>query len=460
VNRWIRLGIIGGVIIALVVVLVVLQSQPDEEQPQASAPDPERVALFEFPRESIDRITVRQGESTLEVARRDDDTFSPVYRYDVKFATSRVNRIVSGASSLTSRRIIDENPADLSQYGLASPADEISVAAAGEAGATLLIGDQTPARDSYYVKLQGAPTIYTVYNTWISPFLYTLDELRDKSLPAIDTAALSELLIRNIEGRVIHVEKVPEDDTDPEMALTAYVVTEPYARRVALNTTWIEDISTAYTALRIVRYVDDAPENLGIYGLDPPAARVFIADSDSSADIVVGNEAEGGRYARLVGTPSVFVISGIEEIVTTRPYEAISAFALIVGIDLVDRFVLETPTESFEGRIEREPAEDPDEDPTETFFINGVQIDEDLFRDLYQYSIGLLVDGEAEAPQYSNFVARIPYFLNEGSQPLSVEFVPYDSNYLAVYREGRSEFLISRAKVERTIEAFQEAVVQ
>jgi hypothetical protein len=254
---------------------------------------------------------------------------------------------------------------------------------------------------------------------------------------------------------------VPEYDEDPEMSLAMFAVTDPFSRRFQANQGWLENLGTDLQSLRINEFVDDAPADLAAYGLDPPTARIVVADAQNTLNLLIGSETEGGRFARFAETPNVFVLSGATPIITTEPYDTISAFALIVGIDIVDSFVVQTPEARYVGEIKRTPVEG-EEEPEETYYLNGEEIDEDRFKELYQWAIGLQFDVEMDAPRQGLLerqdpLARITYNLMTDTQPLEVAFVPQSQNFSAVVRDGRAEFLIARAKLDRLVRAFERA---
>lgn len=458
-------------IAAMVVAIVLLRSRDpeaaaDEPTPQLGD-DQERVTLLETDRDAIERITIDGADSDLTIERVSDEEFRPVYEYDVEFQRQRVNRIVSQAISLTSRRVIGEVD-DLSEYGLDEPAATITVESSDGEQQRITVGSMTPARDAYYVMRPGDANVYSVFNSWIRPFFTTLDSMRVRSIPQIDFQALERIVIETLEGRTIRTELIPEWDENPELGFSRFAVYEPFSRRFQANTNWFEELQGALENLQIGPFVDDAPDDLGAYGLAPPEARVVIEDQETTFEVLVGAETEGGRFATFPDTPSVFVLSGIEPLIDVDPYDTISPFALIINIDLVDTFVVETGEETFTGRIERTPADDPEteeEEFDETYFLNGEQIDEDTFKDLYQWVIGLQLDAEidsASIPTTDELASREPivsitYNLNNEMEPLNVSFVPENENFAAVVREGRAEFLIARAKLDRLVRAFERA---
>ncbi|HKJ86773.1 MAG TPA: DUF4340 domain-containing protein [Spirochaetia bacterium] len=472
-KRWIRLGAIVVVIAAMVVALIVLRSPSEPAgapgtagEPSTFTENPDRITLLENPRNEIARVTVSTDESEIAFVREDDNRFLPVYEYDVAFDLQRVSRIVSGAASLTSRRVIGEVD-DLSEYGLAEPQASITVERDSGETQRILVGDQTPARDAFYVQRPDDPVVYTVFGSWINPFFTTLDALRVRAIPQVSFETLERIRVDTLTGRTIRVEKIPEWDEDPELGFSVFAVTEPFTRRFQVNTNWLEELNTNLTELRIGTFVDDAPLNLERYGLATPEARVLVADEQTTLELLVGLETEGGRFAKFPDSPSVFVLSGIERIVAVRPYDTISAFALIINIDLVDSFVVEAPEATYRGDIERTEVEG-EEEPEETYVLNGEPITEDLFKDLYQWAIGMQFDAEipaADLPSSAAIrtrepLATITYSLNNDMGPLSISFVPQNANFAAVVRDGESQFMIARAKIQRMLEAFEAAAAE
>lgn len=449
---------VAVIITALVIVLVTLRNRPPEESaPTEGASAGERTTLYEIGRAEIARIVVQVGSERYALMQ-DGEEFAPVYPYDVAFVQSRVDRIVGAAERLSARRTIAEAPQEYAEYGLQEPQASLTIEQTNGDVTELMIGSQTPAQDSYYVRLADEPSVYAVYNTWITPLFYTLDQLRRKQVPQINTQEIVRIEIDNLRGRRLVARLADEEIDNLEASLSSYVVEQPFQRRYGLNSQLLEALGEQLPQIRILRYVDDAPSDLSEYGLNPPRARLYVADTERELQILFGEEVADGRYATFGFGQSVFVATGAEDLIETAAYSIVSSFALILNIDQVARFTVEAGDERYTASIEREwpeSAEDDEEaEPIETFFLEGEEVDEDTFRDLYQWAIGLLFDAEApQKPAYTNPAVTITYELVEGGSR-SVEFVPYDTNFYAVFRDGVSEFLISRTKVTRMVDAY------
>ena len=466
-KRLIRLIAVGVVIVGLIVALILVRNADQEEEPEGfdfSLPtedDPDRVRLLESAQSEIQSVQVEiDGQEPLVIARTEDDSFRPVYEYDVAFIQPSVNRIAAQGASLSSRRVIGEVES-LADFGLDDPQAVITVTRTDGTEQVLQVGDLNPGRDAYYVTRPDDPQVYSVFNTWIRTFLTDLDSLRERTIPVVAVEALERLEMTTFEGRTIVAQTLPEWDDDPEMGFAVYAITEAYDRRFQANTNWFETLSGTLAGLQIVRFVDDAPTNLSQYGLAPPAGELTIRDPNGELSFEIGAETEGGRFARFAGSQTVLVLSGAEEIFAVEAYDTISAFALILNIDLVDRFSLTTPEATYVGRIEREGADD---DLVETYFLNDVAVDEDLFKDLYQFAIGLQFDAEIEGVENGPVridaapIATLSYELNNGQGTRSVSVAPYTAAFGAVIRDGGAEFIVSQGKIDRMIAAFADAV--
>lgn len=453
-RRRLRLLIAVLVIAALIVVLIVVRRAGEDELPVGTTDsDSDLVSILDIPRESITTISVERPDDGLVLHADDDGTFEPEYRYDVLFTDSRVGRIVGSITSLSSQRVIDEQPTALDQYGLSEPAVRVTATLSDSDPVTILVGNRTPGGDAYYVQTSESATVYSVFMVWVSPFFYSLDDLRDKTLPQINPQALREIVIGTVDGRTVRATAMAADDDDPEMSMAVMAITEPFSRRYHASTLWIEGVADALPSIAIVRYVDDDPQDLPGYGLDPPRAGLRVSDGMNVISLKLGDATSDGRFGRHAVGGSVFVVRGAEELISVTPYETLSPFMFIVSIDLVDSIVVESPNGRYVLSLQRMPGKSADDDPVETFFLDGTELEDGVFRDLYQWLIGLQMDAEIGNAASGAPDVTITYHLNTGGPDVLLEFVPQDSNYYAVYRDDVSEFVVTRTKIERLLAA-------
>jgi len=84
-----------------------------------------------------------------------------------------VDLLLSGPKS---RRLIDSNPGNLSQYGLAEPSLNISIELKSGNGIRILIGSYTPDGENTYVQIDNTNEVFTIFSGWEEVMTRLLEE--------------------------------------------------------------------------------------------------------------------------------------------------------------------------------------------------------------------------------------------------------------------------------------------
>ena len=104
-----------------------------------------------------------------------------------------VSSVLATLSSLNAERLLDDKASNLASYGLTAPPLEIDVTLKDHKTKKVLIGNQTPSGNAYYVMLAGDPRLFTVANLNKSSLDKTADDLRDKRLLPTDFDRVSQI---------------------------------------------------------------------------------------------------------------------------------------------------------------------------------------------------------------------------------------------------------------------------
>ena len=96
-----------------------------------------------------------------------------------------VSGITSNLASVEIQRVIDENPADLKEFGLAEPRVEVAFKAGGQER-RLQIGQKTPPGTDVYAKLADQKKVFLISSYLDSTFNRGTFDLRDKSVLKLD----------------------------------------------------------------------------------------------------------------------------------------------------------------------------------------------------------------------------------------------------------------------------------
>lgn len=130
----------------------------------------------------VDEVTIEKSGAEPYVISRIGDRWEITKPEPMPADQDAVNSIVSTASTLTSDRLVDEKPDSLGPFGLANPPTALTFHLKNGSSAKLLLGNDTPAGGSTYVKLASLPKVYTLASFSKNNLDKPLNDLRDKRL--------------------------------------------------------------------------------------------------------------------------------------------------------------------------------------------------------------------------------------------------------------------------------------
>ena len=106
---------------------------------------------------------------------------------------SAVSSLLGTFSSLTAERLVEEKAASLATYGLDAPKLEVDLTEKSNKTHQLLLGDDTPAGNGIYAKLDGDSRVFTIPKYDKTSIDKSANDLRDKRLLTVDPDKISQL---------------------------------------------------------------------------------------------------------------------------------------------------------------------------------------------------------------------------------------------------------------------------
>ncbi len=452
----------GAVVVVLIVGFIVVKALPKK----SAAPATQTVQLSKIDRDKLAAITLKHGDVTIHL-RQKDKKWSIEYPYPIDWDQSSLSGVADAFSSLYADRKIESDPTDLAQFGLAPPVGTAEATLDNGTKVRYLIGNKTPDGTSYYFMKEGDKALYAVNSYTAHSLLSSLDSLRNKTLPNVDTKSLTYVSLTE-RGRTIRIVPIPKDDPLAFVSFADMEMTKPFPVARPVDSTAFSKMFQTYPAyFQIQKFINDRPTNLAEYGLAPPVASYELKDrKGQSIDLLIGNSLPDGTvYAKLAGQPTVFTVnrSDIESVLDVTPFQLEDKFLLIPNIDNVDSFTITTPSGGYEAKIVRTPEKNAKPDAkgkiptTDTYFLNGKELKGTIFKDFYQDVIGLLADSPNPDPSIPlHPTVTVTFHLNKGAGTYREFMVPYNRDFYAVYRDGLADVLLSRDQVDRMVNKAQE----
>jgi hypothetical protein len=249
--------------------------------------------------DKVNEIHVHSESGDSTVLKKDKDGWKITEPLTANAAESEAGGITSALSQLEVARVVDENPANLVDYGLGAPRIEIQFKAEGDKDfRTLQIGQKTPAGANLFAKRGSDKRVFTIASFQESTFNRSTFDLRDKTA------------IRFDRDKVDHIEVTANNKT-LELAKSGsdWKIVKPV--QAVSDSTAAEGLIGKVQSAQMKSIVSDnaSATDLKKYGLDKPAATVTFSLGSAKASLLVGGKsADGSLYARDASKPLVMTL--------------------------------------------------------------------------------------------------------------------------------------------------------
>ncbi|HET7216439.1 MAG TPA: DUF4340 domain-containing protein [Vicinamibacterales bacterium] len=281
--------------IVLLVVLIGLGSYlyfvESKRNPDADKKD----KAFTVPADKIDEITVKSESGEQTTIKKSGDDWQIAQPVTAQPDSAEVSGLTTNLASLEVGRVIDENPGDLGEYGLAQPRIEVAFKAGSEEH-RLQIGRKTPPGTDLYAKLANQKRVFLIPSYLESTFNKKTFDLRDKTVLKLERDKIDRLAIAT-PARTLEFAKENGE----------WRMTVPLKARADFTT--VDGLVSRLHTLQMKALVAAEAANLTEYGLDKPSVTIRLGSGSSLATLLVGKESgDGVNYAKDQSRPAVFSI--------------------------------------------------------------------------------------------------------------------------------------------------------
>lgn len=453
-------------VIILVVVLALLAGTYAylTRRPQQAEQDSESVEISALNKDDIVKIALEREDGSLTFVKK-DDKWVVEGNESIALNQTMIDDLAYTFASLYAEQVVEENPQDLAQYGLKEPVVTAIATLKDNTAKTLYLGNKTPT-GTYYLMAEDDPKVYEVWMNHGEHLSYTLNDVRDTTLPQINTQELTYLKMWKEGGRTIEI-KTNESQTEAQaqFGLGLWQMTQPYSEPVGVDAQYFQPVLDALPNIAIDGFVEDNPKDLAQYGLDKPKGELIVKDKQNTLHILIGDDKDDAQvYFKTADSPSVYVMSKDRlAFMDTEPYDIMEKFAYIVNIDDVDRIIVEAKGKTHDITLTRTTKkaekEGEEDEVVTTYKVDGKAVEEDPFKQYYQSLIGMTVDAEIDEQLEEVPEVKTTFFLNKGSErEVHVNYVPYNRDFYAVFRGGKAEFVLSKQQVDKMLQDLEDLI--
>jgi hypothetical protein len=247
----------------------------------------------------ISDVTVKSETGDQTTLKKEDDAWKLTAPIATPAAETSATGIVNALADMTVVRVVDDNPANLKEYGLDPPRATIDFKTAdGKTSGRLLVGDKTATGGNIYVQRGDEKRVVLVGQYYETTLNQSTFELRDKAIVKIDQTKIDGLEI-TVDNKSGELTKTEGD----------WKLVKPYTARA--DNSAAEGIITRVSGaqMKSVAAAAPSPDDLKKYGLDKPEAVIVIHAGSERAGLAIGAKAEDGSvYVRETTKPDVFTM--------------------------------------------------------------------------------------------------------------------------------------------------------
>ena len=280
VSAVVVLAVLGGVYVGLNTYVTKEEStessSEEESKTEVYSVKTDDIKSLEFIIDKKDTVFEKKDDSWV----KKDETAFPVNQTTLDSAASALEKVEAD-------RVL-ENVDDLTEYGLDSPSNSVTVTT--DDGTTKFnIGDENTSTNQYYiVKDDEDSTVYVVSSSTVTPFMNSLyDYAQGEDFPTIDSSTVKKVQVSQDEDSYIL-----EENSD---GATWDVSTDGSDKETA-DTTAAGNVTSGLGSLAYDQFTDYNAEDLSRYGLDKPYATITVdyqeeVENDSSDESESDSEA-------------------------------------------------------------------------------------------------------------------------------------------------------------------------
>jgi hypothetical protein len=267
-----------------------------ESERDPAAADAKPKAFTELAADTIEEIRIKNADGETSHLQKVGENWQLLEPSKAAADTGVVGTVTSNLSTLEVQRVVDENPSDLTQYGLEPARIDVSFRLKDQKDfQQLFVGDKTPTGGDVFARRPNEERVFLISSYLESIFNKSSFDLRDKAVLKFDRAAADRITVTEGASTI----EFTKDGMDWRIA-------KPIAARA--DSAAIEGLLTRLSSTFMQKIVEPEAANVAKYGLDRPALTASVTGGGSTARLMIGRVDEGARFARDSGRPEVFTV--------------------------------------------------------------------------------------------------------------------------------------------------------
>ena len=240
----------------------------------------------------------RAGAEPLVLRRDDSKKWRILEPKPLPADQEAAGQMATAIASLAADKVIEEQAAELTPYGLNVPVTTVTVLRKDGKTDVLLIGDETPTGSGSYAKLAATAKVFTVASFTKTSFEKTANDLRDKRLLTFDSDKLTRVEL-TAKGPAIEFGKNNQNE---------WQILKP--RPLRADGSQVEDLIRKLKDAKMdaSATAEDEKKAADAFATAPKVASAVVSDASGNQTLEVRKDKDKNYYAKSSVVPGVFKI--------------------------------------------------------------------------------------------------------------------------------------------------------
>jgi hypothetical protein len=252
--------------------------------------------LLPLDAEKVVEFSLSRNDSSITLRRNDPHSWSLTHPLSATGDSAEVETFLSEIGSLKKTRVVENNPKDLSIYGLSSPFIKIHFKFENKSEETLLVGNESPMGGHLYFKRENQPPVMLAA-TSKSRFEKSVYTFRDKSLLHFSAGNIRRIQITR-KNDPLEFKKNDE----------GWKISEPVGAQGDKDA--IMNFLQSIQFSKVQEFIDEDPPSPEPYGLKHPKLKLALENEKGEIHtLALGNPKEDkGYFGKINDAPNIVMI--------------------------------------------------------------------------------------------------------------------------------------------------------
>lgn len=175
---------------------------------------PEAPALVTVNKEEVAGYTIKKGDTVIELQKKDGG-WTMTRPSAIPLNAVQPAAWIDSFNTVKKDKIVDDNPSDLTQFGLNPPAQEFSLKLTNGTTHTLSVGSPVAVQGFYYAKFSGSPEVFQISESALGALAKQQMDFMEKSPIQLNYEQVRALSV-DWKGRKWTLTKAEPDKTSYE----------------------------------------------------------------------------------------------------------------------------------------------------------------------------------------------------------------------------------------------------